>query len=72
MSNRIASHADADQSMLSAATDDAKSARDRFNKTSRHGSWSNTSNDLFVGFDEPGSSERRTGRRRGASGKTWR
>ena len=33
-SNRIASYADADQSMLSAATLDAKSARDRFNKTS--------------------------------------
>lgn len=33
-SNRIASFADADQSMLSAATDDAKAARDRFNKTS--------------------------------------
>ena len=31
--NRIASFADADQSMLSAATDDAKAARDRFNKT---------------------------------------
>jgi enoyl-CoA hydratase/carnithine racemase len=32
-SNRIASFADADQSMLSATTADAKSARDRFNKT---------------------------------------
>jgi enoyl-CoA hydratase/carnithine racemase len=32
--NRTASHADADQSMLSAASADAKSARDRFNKTS--------------------------------------
>ena len=33
-SNRIASYADADQSMLSAASEDAKSARDRFNKES--------------------------------------
>ncbi len=31
--NRIASHADADQSMLSAATEDARSARDRFNQS---------------------------------------
>ena len=31
-SNRIASHADSDQSLLCAASEDAKSARDRFNK----------------------------------------
>ncbi|HEB90341.1 MAG TPA: enoyl-CoA hydratase/isomerase family protein [Deltaproteobacteria bacterium] len=31
--NRVASYADADQSMLSAATEDARAARDRFNES---------------------------------------